>query len=256
MGLFSFGKKKKAKEPDTKERAEQEALKFLEDFNKENGNYASSFYFAHKKEADRHETQVVNARVLARDAKDHRERLKALQECKKNLDDFCAWCHKYKYGDLYYQEWIGGRPGVPSYYESLVEDLNREQRIEDYIIPAIVSWLLLKLLGSGILTVLIVLIIGIVFAFAEFMAICRLAKTDSLGEALAIGEAIGDISKVGMLKVLLTVIAVIVIGLIIAFIFALIARVNGTIGTILLGIFGVYFVFFANRAVGLLYSDV
>ena len=125
-----------------------------------------------------------------------------------------------------------------------------------YIIPAIVSWLLLKLLGSGILTVLIVLIIGIVFAFAEFMAICRLAKTDSLGEALAIGEAIGDISKVGMLKVLLTVIAVIVIGLIIAFIFALIARVNGTIGTILLGIFGVYFVFFANRAVGLLYSDV
>ena len=125
-----------------------------------------------------------------------------------------------------------------------------------YIIPAIVSWLLLKLLGSGILTVLIVLIIGIVFAFAEFMAICRLAKTDSLGEALAIGEAIGDISKVGMLKVLLTVIAVFVIGLIIAFIFALIARVNGTIGTILLGIFGVYFVFFANRAVGLLYSDV
>ena len=139
MGLFSFGKKKKAKEPDTKERAEQEALKFLEDFNKENGNYASSFYFAHKKEADRHETQVVNARVLARDAKDHRERLKALQECKKNLDDFCAWCHKYKYGDLYYQEWIGGRPGVPSYYESLVEDLNREQRIEDYIIPAIME---------------------------------------------------------------------------------------------------------------------
>lgn len=124
-----------------------------------------------------------------------------------------------------------------------------------YIVPAIIAWLLFTFLGKGILTVIVVLIIGIIFAFAEFMAICRLAKTDSLGEGLAIGEAIGDISKVGMLNVILTVIAVFVIGFIIAFIILLIGKVNSTIGGILLGLFGVYFVFFSNRAMGLLYSN-
>ncbi len=91
-----------------------------------------------------------------------------------------------------------------------------------YIIPAIVAWLLFTLLGKGILTLIIVAIMYIVFAFAQFMAVCRLAKYNSLGEALSIGEAIGDISKVGMLKVLITVIAVFIIGFIIAFICALI----------------------------------
>lgn len=124
-----------------------------------------------------------------------------------------------------------------------------------YIIPAIASWLLLTFLGNGFLTILIVFVIGVVFAFAQFMAVCRLAKTESLGDALAIGEAIGDISRVGMLKVLVTVIAVFVIGFIIAFVFGLISQANSTIGGILLGIFGVYFVFFYNRAIGLLYSD-
>ena len=125
-----------------------------------------------------------------------------------------------------------------------------------YIIPAIISWLLLTLLGQGILTVIIVIIISIIFAFAEFMAVCRLAKYDSLGEALAIGDAIADVSKIGMLKVLITVIAVFAIGLIIAFIFGLVYQVNNTIGGILLGIFGVYATFFYNRAIGLLYSEV
>ena len=124
-----------------------------------------------------------------------------------------------------------------------------------YIIPAIVAWLLLTLLGNGILTVIIVLIISIVFAFAQFMAVCRLAKYDSLGEALAIGEAIGDISKVGMLKVIATVVVLIIIGLVILFIFGFIGNYNATIGGILLGIFGVYYTFFYNRAIGLLYSD-
>lgn len=125
-----------------------------------------------------------------------------------------------------------------------------------YIVPAIIAWLLLTLLGSGYLTVIVVFIIAIVFAFAEFMAVCRLAKTDSLGEALAIGQAIGDISKVGMLKVLVTVVAVFVIGIIIALLFGWISQINNIVGGILSGIFGVYFVFFYNRAIGLLYSEV
>lgn len=125
-----------------------------------------------------------------------------------------------------------------------------------YIIPAIVAWLLFTLLGKGILTLIIVAIMYIVFAFAQFMAVCRLAKYNSLGEALSIGEAIGDISKVGMLKVLITVIAVFIIGFIIAFICALIYNYHNIIGGLLLGIFGVYAIFFYNRAIGLLYSQV
>ena len=86
------------------------------------------------------------------------------------------------------------------------------------------------------------------------MAICRLAKYDSLGEALAIGEAIGDVSRVGMLKVLLTIIAVFIIALIVALIIGVISQYNNIIGGILFGLFGVYVAFFYNRAIGLLYS--
>ena len=125
-----------------------------------------------------------------------------------------------------------------------------------YIIPAIIGWLLSTLLGKGILTTIIIFIITVVFAFAEFMAICRLAKYDSLGEALAIGEAIGDVSKVGMLKVLATIIAVFIIALIIAIVIGVIMQYNNLIGGVLFGVFGVYLAFLYNRAVGLLYSQV
>ena len=125
-----------------------------------------------------------------------------------------------------------------------------------YIIPAIVAKLLFTLLGKGILTLIVVLIIYIVFAFAQFMAVCRLAKYDSLREALSIGQAIDDIKEIGMLKVILTVIAVFVIIVIFAIIFALVFKLNNIIGGILLGILGVYAVFFYNRAIGLLYSEV
>ena len=124
-----------------------------------------------------------------------------------------------------------------------------------YIIPAIISWLFYTLLGHGILTTIIVILISIVFTFAEFMGVCRLAKYDSLIAALAVGEAIGDITKVGMLKVLITIILVMLIAFILMAIIATISGYNGTIGGILFGIIGVYLVFFSNRAVGLLYSD-
>ncbi len=124
-----------------------------------------------------------------------------------------------------------------------------------YIVPAIIVWLLLTLLGNGILTIIIALIVVIVFALANFMAKCRLAKTDNLGDALAIGEAIGDISKVGIGKIIATVVLIFVILIVVAFIIALIGSLSDIVGNILLGIFSVYFVFFYNRAIGLLYSD-
>ena len=123
-----------------------------------------------------------------------------------------------------------------------------------YIVPAIIIVVLGLFLRDWILTI-ISIILFIVFALANFMAKCRLAKTDSLGEALAIGEAIGDISKVGLGKIIATVVVIAIVLIVIAFIIALISNWNATVGSVLLGIFAVYFVFFYNRAVGLLYSE-
>ena len=123
-----------------------------------------------------------------------------------------------------------------------------------YVVPAIIIFILGLFLRDWILTI-ISLILLIVFTLANFMAKCRLAKTDNLGDALAIGEAIGDISKVGLGKIIGTVLVIVIILVIVAFIIGLISNANATIGNILLGIFSVYFVFFYNRAIGLLYSD-
>ena len=123
-----------------------------------------------------------------------------------------------------------------------------------YVVPAIIIFVLGLFLKDWILLILSIIIV-IVFALANFMAKCRLAKSDSLGEALAIGEAIGDISRVGFGKIIATVLVIVIILVIVAFIIGLISNWNGTIGSILLGIFSVYFVFFYNRAIGLLYSN-
>ena len=123
-----------------------------------------------------------------------------------------------------------------------------------YIIPAIIIFVLGIFLRDWILTIISIILI-IIFALANFMAKCRLAKSDNLGDALAIGEAIGDISRVGLGKIIATVLVIVIILVIIAFIIGLISNANATIGNILLGIFSVYFVFFYNRAIGLLYSD-
>ena len=123
-----------------------------------------------------------------------------------------------------------------------------------YIVPAIIIFVLGLFLRDWILTILSIILV-IVFALANFMAKCRLAKTDNLGDALAIGEAIGDISRVGLGKIIATVVVIFVILIIVAFIIGIITNANNTIGNILLGIFSVYFVFFYNRAIGLLYSD-
>ena len=122
-----------------------------------------------------------------------------------------------------------------------------------YVIPAIAT-LILSLFLRDWLIAIIGVILFIVFALANFMAKCRLAKTDDLGDALAIGEAIGDISRVGIGNLLITVIVVFVILMIIAFIVAIFMGLNQYLGGIILGFAGVYFVFFYNRVIGLLYS--
>ena len=123
-----------------------------------------------------------------------------------------------------------------------------------YIIPVIIIFVLSLILKTWLIAV-IAIILFIVFALAHFMAKCRLAKTDDLGAALAIGEAIGDISRVGFAKIIILVLIVAVILMLIAIVVALFSKINSTLGSIILGIASVYFSFFYNRAIGLLYSD-
>ena len=106
------------------------------------------------------------------------------------------------------------------------------------------------------ISTLIIALLFLIFALPVFMAHCRFAKTEDLGYALAMGEAIGDISRVGTEKLFLFIIAIVIVVLILYFIVTLIAQWNQTAGGTLMGILGVYITFFTGRAAGLLYSDV
>ncbi len=123
-----------------------------------------------------------------------------------------------------------------------------------YVIPVVIIFILQLFLKDWIMTIISIILV-ILFALANFMARCRLAKSDDLGDALAIGEAIADISRVGLGKLLATVVLVVIIAIIIVVLIGIIGGINDTVGDILFGIFLVYLVFLYNRAIGLLYSD-
>ena len=123
------------------------------------------------------------------------------------------------------------------------------------IVPAILS-AIFGFIFSGWLSSVLSFIVAILFALALMMGQCRLAKTDDIGYALSIGEAIGDISRVGFGKLIAFILLVVIIMIVLLLVVGLINNLNSTVGGILLGILGVYLTFFSARATGLLYSDV
>ena len=123
------------------------------------------------------------------------------------------------------------------------------------IVPIIIS-AILGFIFQNWLSMVLSAIVGIIFALALIMSECRLAKTEDLGYALSIGEAIGDISRVGIGKLVAFVVIVFIIIFVLFLVVGLINNANSTVGGILLGILGVYITFFTGRATGLLYSDV
>ena len=123
-----------------------------------------------------------------------------------------------------------------------------------YIVPVIIMFIL-GLIFKHWLSNIIGFIVAFIFGLAHTMAMCRLAKSESLVDALAIGEAIGDLSRVGIAKVIAVIIILLIIGFILIFISMLIMRVNVAVGSLILGILQIYLLFFSNRTIGLLYSD-
>lgn len=120
----------------------------------------------------------------------------------------------------------------------------------DAIAQAIVN-----LVISLSITITIAIILFVIFSFLQTMAEARLANTGSLSEALNITEAAKDIKRIGVSKVIIVVLLVII--------------VIGIVNMILSAIFGIipilsflslivtpYLTLFAQRAVGLLYSDI
>ena len=114
------------------------------------------------------------------------------------------------------------------------------------------------LVGSISITLLVAAVLFIIFSFIQVMANSRLANTDSLGEALNIPEAVKDISRIGVGKVLATLILVFIVSLVIGAILSAVYQQvpQLSILNIIVTPYLMFLMFFTNRATGLLYSDI
>ncbi|MBQ2831236.1 DUF4013 domain-containing protein [Methanobrevibacter sp.] len=124
-----------------------------------------------------------------------------------------------------------------------------------YLIPIIISALLAIFLANW-LSSLIAAILFIIFAFAAFMGQCRLAKTEDLMYSLNIAGALADITKIGIVKIIIFTIVVFIAALVLSLIGTAISQLNAVVGGIIMGIIGIYLTFAIARASGLLYSSV
>ena len=125
-----------------------------------------------------------------------------------------------------------------------------------YLFVPFVVFIILSIFLARWIVSLIGIVLFIIFALAELMARCRLAKNDSLGEALAINEAMGDIFKIGLIKIIFTVVLAFIMAFVLFIVSDSISDYNSVIGGIVLGVLSVYIIFFYNRATGLLYSNI
>ena len=106
------------------------------------------------------------------------------------------------------------------------------------------------------ITLIAAIILFIIFSFLSFTAQVRFAKTGSGTEGLRFREILRDISKVGLIKIIVTLIVIYIIALALVFVITLIGLIP-YVG-VFIGIFvGVPFVLlFLYRAIGLLYSEI
>lgn len=113
----------------------------------------------------------------------------------------------------------------------------------------------LPLLISLSITVSLGLIIFLVFSFFQFMAEARLAHKGRLRDALNIVGAARDLTRIGVLKVILLCILIFVIVTIIELICAVIFD-QLLVLSILTIVITPYLTLFGQNALGLLYSDI
>ena len=105
------------------------------------------------------------------------------------------------------------------------------------------------------ITLILGIILFILFSFLSFTAQVRFAKTGSGTEGLRFREILRDISKVGLLKMIVTFIVIYIIALALVFVIGLIGLIPyiGVFISIFIGV--PYVVLYIYRAIGLLYAD-
>lgn len=123
-----------------------------------------------------------------------------------------------------------------------------------YMIIPIIIMVILSAINET-LGLILGFILLIVFDILLVIAQCRFAKTESLGEALNIGEVINDLKEIGIVKVLAIIIIIGIISYVLSAIATGIGNFSEIIGAILSGIVTIYTAFLQSRAYGLLYSD-
>ena len=104
-------------------------------------------------------------------------------------------------------------------------------------------------------TLIVAIILFIIFSLMSFSGLVRFAKTGSGIEGLRFREIFKDMSKIGFVKIIVTLIVIYIIALALSFVIGLIGLIP-YIG-VFIGIFvGVPFIMlFVYRAIGLLYAD-
>ncbi len=118
-----------------------------------------------------------------------------------------------------------------------------------------ISHALVNLVISLAVTITAAIVLFVIFSFLQTMAEARLANTGSLSEALNVFEAVKDIARIGVGKVVIVILLVIVIIGVIEMVLSAIFNYVPLL-SILSIIISPYLIFFAQRAVGLLYSDI
>lgn len=105
------------------------------------------------------------------------------------------------------------------------------------------------------ITLIVAIILFIIFSLMSFTGLVRFAKSGSGTEGLRFREILRDMSRVGFVKIIVTLIVIYIIALALAVVIGLIGMIP-YVG-VFIGIFvGVPFVLlFLYRAIGLLYAD-
>lgn len=114
-----------------------------------------------------------------------------------------------------------------------------------------------------IIGLIIVMILAIIAMFFMIVSTCRLAKTDSIGEALSWRGITGDIKSIGVGRLIawyillcILVAILVLIATIILFAFALVPVIGAIIGAIILAfVFSPFIALLSARAMGLLYAS-
>ena len=123
------------------------------------------------------------------------------------------------------------------------------------VITDALSHALVNLLIGLTFTLTVAVVVFVIFSFIQCMAEARLANTGSLGEALNVFEAAKDIKRIGILKAVAVIILVIIIVGIVGAVLSAITNLVPILS--ILSVFVTpYMAIFAQRAVGLLYSDI